>query len=88
MKIALFRSHAPLFLAVFLDILSFGLMYPLIVGLFDGTGHGDQGFGAVVTPENRDTLMALAFRAVSVGAFFGCACWVICPMRSGGGARF
>lgn len=73
MKIALFKSHAPLFLAVFLDILSFGLMYPLIVGLFDGTGLGDQGFGAVVTPQNRDTLMALAFALFPVGAFFGSA---------------
>lgn len=73
MKIALFRSHAPLFLAVFLDIFSFGLMYPLIVSLFDGPGPGAQGFGAVVTPQNRDTLMALAFGLFPIGAFFGCS---------------
>lgn len=73
MKIALFRTHAPLFLAVFLDIFSFGLMYPLIVSLFDGPGVGDQGFGAVVTAGNRDTLMALAFGLFPIGAFFGCS---------------
>lgn len=72
-KIALFRSHAPLFLAVFLDIFSFGLMYPLIVSLFDGQAPGEQGLGAVVTAENRDTLMALAFALFPVGAFFGCS---------------
>lgn len=68
MKTALFRSHGPLFLAVFLDIFSFGLMYPLIVSLFDGPGFGGQ-----VTPENRDTLMALAFSLFPIGAFFGCS---------------
>lgn len=73
MKIALFRSHAPLFLAVFLDIFSFGLMYPLIVSLFDGAGPGESGFGAVVSVQNRDTLMALAFALFPVGAFFGCS---------------
>lgn len=73
MKIALFRSHAPLFLAVFLDIFSFGLMYPLIVSLFDGPGPGEQGFGAVITVANRDTLMAMAFALFPIGAFFGCS---------------
>ncbi|MFG1461395.1 MFS transporter [Xanthobacter sp. DSM 24535] len=68
MQFALFRSHGALFLAVFLDIFSFGLMYPLIVGLFDGPGFGGQ-----VTPANRDLMMSLAFALFPIGAFFGCA---------------
>lgn len=68
MDLALYRSHGALFLAVFLDILSFGLMYPLIVGLFDGPG-----FSGAVTNSNRDTLMALAFSLFPIGAFFGCS---------------
>ncbi|OZA94458.1 MAG: MFS transporter, partial [Rhizobiales bacterium 39-66-18] len=68
MQIALFRSHGALFLAVFLDIFSFGLMYPLIVGLFDGPG-----FGGHVTAANRDLMMSLAFALFPIGAFFGCA---------------
>ncbi|MEP9376088.1 MFS transporter [Aquabacter sp. CN5-332] len=68
MNLALYRSHGALFLAVFLDILSFGLMYPLIVGLFDGPG-----FSGAVANANRDTLMALAFSLFPIGAFFGCS---------------
>ncbi|MFG1425430.1 MFS transporter [Roseixanthobacter glucoisosaccharinicivorans] len=76
MQISLFRSHGALFLAVFLDIFSFGLMYPLIVGLFDGAGaggHGFGGFGGQVTAANRDLMMSLAFALFPIGAFFGCA---------------
>ncbi|OYX15052.1 MAG: MFS transporter [Rhizobiales bacterium 32-66-8] len=68
MQIALFRSHAALFLAVFLDILSFGLMYPLIVSLFH-TGSIVSGYGASA----RDGLMSLAFALFPIGAFFGCS---------------
>ncbi len=68
MKLSLFRTHAALFLAVFLDILSFGLMYPLIVGLF-----GAPGLGGAITDANRDTLMSLAFALFPIGAFFGCS---------------
>ncbi len=68
MNVALFRSHAALFLAVFLDIFSFGLMYPLIVSLFHTSAlvAGDS-------PVARDTLMSLAFALFPVGAFFGCS---------------
>ena len=31
---SILRTRLPLFLAVFIDIFSFGLMYPLIVGMF------------------------------------------------------
>lgn len=66
MNIGLFRSHAALFLAVFLDILSFGLMYPLIVGLF-----ATSPLVAPYSPGMRDTLMSLAFSLFPIGAFFG-----------------
>jgi predicted MFS family arabinose efflux permease len=66
-KLAVFRSHAALFLAVFIDIFSFGLMYPLIVGLF----HASP-LLAGIAPGTRDTLMSLAFALFPVGAFFGC----------------
>jgi len=68
MQIVLFRSHAALFLAVFLDILSFGLMYPLIVSLFH-TGSLVADYG----PSARDGLMSLAFALFPLGAFFGCS---------------
>lgn len=66
MNVGLFRSHAALFLAVFLDILSFGLMYPLIVGLF-----ATSPLVAPYSPAMRDTLMSLAFSLFPIGAFFG-----------------
>lgn len=66
MNFALFRTYAALFLAVFLDILSFGLMYPLIVGLFHSSfvpaAYGDDG---------RDSLMAIAFALFPLASFFG-----------------
>lgn len=66
MKLSLFRDYAALFLAVFLDVLSFGLMYPLIVGLFHSPWITDA-YGL----DGRDTLMALAFALFPVGSFFG-----------------
>lgn len=66
MNFGLFRTYSALFLAVFLDILSFGLMYPLIVGLFHSSfvpaAYGDQA---------RDTLMAIAFALFPLASFFG-----------------
>lgn len=66
MNFGLFRTYAALFLAVFLDILSFGLMYPLIIGLFHSSfvpaAYGD---------DVRDTLMAVAFALFPLASFFG-----------------
>ncbi|MCS0495117.1 MFS transporter [Ancylobacter sp. MQZ15Z-1] len=62
------RARAPLFLAVFIDIFSFGLMYPLIVALFDG-GAITAGY----SPAMRDALLSLAFSLFPVGMFFGAA---------------
>lgn len=66
MDMSTLRPRLPLFLAVFIDIFSFGLMYPLIVGLFES--------GWVVrsySPEARDTLLSLAFSLFPIGMFFG-----------------
>lgn len=60
------RARLPLFLAVFIDIFSFGLMYPLIVGLFH-TGWIAQ----VYSPVWRDAFLSLAFSLFPVGMFFG-----------------
>ncbi|WGD29283.1 MFS transporter [Ancylobacter sp. WKF20] len=66
MDVAALRARAPLFLAVFIDIFSFGLMYPLIVALFAG------GWVAQAYPEpTRDLLLSLAFALFPVGMFFG-----------------
>jgi len=50
MTTATLRARAPLFLAVFIDIFSFGLMYPLIVGLFESPW-----ITATYSPSARDT---------------------------------
>lgn len=66
MDLATLRARAPLFLAVFIDIFSFGLMYPLLVALFEN--------GAIVAgyaPATRDTLLSLAFALFPIGMFFG-----------------
>lgn len=66
MDLATLRARAPLFLAVFIDIFSFGLMYPLIVALFEN--------GTIVAgyaPSTRDTLLSLAFSLFPIGMFFG-----------------
>jgi len=60
------RARLPLFLAVFIDIFSFGLMYPLIVGMFH-TGWIAQAYPPVL----RDTLLSLAFSLFPIGMFFG-----------------
>ncbi len=66
MDVDALRARAPLFLAVFIDIFSFGLMYPLIVALF-GSGWVAQAY-----PEPmRDLLLSLAFALFPVGMFFG-----------------
>jgi MFS family permease len=66
MDMATLRARAPLFLAVFIDIFSFGLMYPLLVALFEN--------GSIVAgyaPATRDTLLSLAFALFPIGMFFG-----------------
>ena len=60
------RARLPLFLAVFIDIFSFGLMYPLIVGMFH-TGWVAQAY----SPASRDAFLSLAFSLFPVGMFFG-----------------
>ncbi|MFK8254065.1 MFS transporter [Ancylobacter terrae] len=66
MDLATLRARAPLFLAVFIDIFSFGLMYPLIVALFE------SGWVAAAYPEaTRNTLLSLAFSLFPIGMFFG-----------------
>jgi len=62
------RLRLPLFLAVFIDIFSFGLMYPLIVALFDTGWIADT-----YPPATRDTLLSLAFSLFPIGMFFGAA---------------
>jgi predicted MFS family arabinose efflux permease len=66
MDVALLRTRLPLFLAVFIDIFSFGLMYPLIVGLFH-TGWVAQSYAAT----SRDALLSLSLSLFPVGMFFG-----------------
>lgn len=66
MDVAALRSRMPLFLAVFIDIFSFGLMYPLMVGLFEA-GPITRGY----SPAARDTLLSLAFSLFPIGMFFG-----------------
>jgi MFS transporter, DHA1 family, tetracycline resistance protein len=63
---SILRTRLPLFLAVFIDIFSFGLMYPLIVGMFHvGWVANDY------PPALRDILLSLAFSLFPVGMFFG-----------------
>src|SRR5262245_34894224 len=66
MTSSLLRARLPLFLAVFIDIFSFGLMYPLIVRMFPA-GWIAQSY----SPALRDTLLSLAFSLFPVGMFFG-----------------
>lgn len=66
MNPAALRARAPLFLAVFIDIFSFGLMYPLIVALF-GSGWVAESYA----PATRDILLSLAFALFPIGMFFG-----------------
>src|SRR5215469_11764285 len=56
----------PLFAAVFIDIFSFGLMYPVIVALF----HHLIVIG-VYRPAMRDAYLSLAFSLFPLGMFFG-----------------
>ena len=66
MDVALLRTRLPSFLAVFIDIFSFGLMYPLIVGLFH-TGWVAQSY----TVAARDVFLSLSLSLFPVGMFFG-----------------
>src|SRR5262245_25932787 len=66
MQPSLSPARLPLFLAVFIDIFSFGLMYPLIVGMFH-LGWIAQDY----SPAWRDALLSVAFSLFPVGMFFG-----------------
>jgi MFS transporter, DHA1 family, tetracycline resistance protein len=57
---------APLFAAVFIDIFSFGLMYPVIIALF----HDPLVVG-LYPPPIRNAYLSLAFSLFPLGMFFG-----------------
>ncbi|MFI5018166.1 MAG: MFS transporter, partial [Dongiales bacterium] len=60
------RALLPLFAAVFIDIFSFGLMYPVIIALFH-----DPGVVGVYRPAVLDAYLSLAFSLFPLGMFFG-----------------
>jgi predicted MFS family arabinose efflux permease len=60
------RALLPLFAAVFIDIFSFGLMYPVIIALY----HDPAALG-VYRPAIRDAYLSLAFSLFPLGMFFG-----------------
>ena len=60
------RALLPLFAAVFIDIVSFGLMYPVIIALF----HDPRVVG-VYRPAVLDAYLSLAFSLFPLGMFFG-----------------
>ncbi|HEY8013746.1 MAG TPA: MFS transporter, partial [Dongiaceae bacterium] len=60
------RALLPLFAAVFIDIFSFGLMYPVIIALF----HDPRVVG-VYRPAVLDAYLSLAFSLFPLGMFFG-----------------
>jgi len=60
------KTMAPLFAAVFIDIFSFGLMYPVIIALFH-----DPVIVGRYAPALRDAYLSLAFSLFPLGMFFG-----------------
>jgi MFS family permease len=60
------KAMLPLFAAVFIDIFSFGLMYPVIVALFH-----DPAVVGVYRPALREVYLSLAFSLFPLGMFFG-----------------
>ena len=60
------KAMAPLFAAVFIDIFSFGLMYPVIIALFH-----DPVIVGRYSPALRDAYLSLAFSLFPLGMFFG-----------------
>ena len=60
------RALLPLFAAVFIDIFSFGLMYPVIIALFH-----DPVIVGRYAPALRDAYLSLAFSLFPLGMFFG-----------------
>jgi predicted MFS family arabinose efflux permease len=56
----------PLFGAVFIDLFSFGLMYPVIVALFEQPAIADR-----YPPDLRGLYLSLAFSLFPLGNFFG-----------------
>lgn len=60
------RAMLPLFGAVFIDLFSFGLMYPVIVALFELPEVADR-----YPPDLRGWYLSLAFSLFPLGNFFG-----------------
>src|SRR5206468_1497037 len=60
------KSLLPLFAAVFIDIFSFGLMYPVIIALFH-----DPVIEQAYPPAHRDLYLSLAFSLFPLAMFFG-----------------
>src|SRR5271170_1921487 len=62
------RAMLPLFAAVFIDLFSFGLMYPVIIIVFH-----QPAIEALYPPGNRSIYLMLAFSLFPFGMFFGAA---------------
>ena len=62
------RSALPLYAAVFIDLFSFGLMYPVIIVLFH-----QPAIEAMYSPAFLSVLLSLAFSLYPFGMFFGAA---------------
>jgi MFS family permease len=62
------RAMLPLFAAVFIDLFSFGLMYPVIIIVFH-----QPAIEALYPPASRSIYLTLAFSLFPFGMFFGAA---------------
>ena len=62
------RDLLPLYAAVFIDLFSFGLMYPVIIALFH-----QPAIVSGYSPTMRGVLLSLAFSLYPFGMFFGAA---------------
>ena len=62
------RALLPLYAAVFIDLFSFGLMYPVIIALFH-----QPVIVSGYSPATRGVLLSLAFSLYPFGMFFGAA---------------
>lgn len=62
------RAVLPLYAAVFIDLFSFGLMYPVIIALFH-----QPAIVSGYSPAVRGVLLSLAFSLYPFGMFFGAA---------------
>jgi len=75
------RALLPLFAAVFIDIFSFGLMYPVIIALFH-----DPDVVGVYRPAMLDAYLSLAFSLFPSACSLVPAISAISPMHSDAGA--